>query len=374
MQNIVLFFPRFLNLILFASFYAEIRILMSRFYLFLLFLAGFLGIQACTDKYQSYSSKYTFRSQTGVPDYSNLDHWAAHPEKKDPADSIPAPLRKEKRDTIADVFFIHPTTFTKKEDFARANAAIDDPYINAKTDYSTILLQASAFNQYGRVFAPRYRQAHIGNFYSADTVSASKALALAYQDVRTAFLYYLEHYNNGRPIILASHSQGALHTIWLLKEFFEGKPLRNQLVVAYAVGWPLQMKTLTTIPVCATPEQTGCVCSWRTFKKGYLSPGVTKENARGDSVLVTNPISWTTENKFVERTNNKGAVLTKFNKIFPTPADAQISKGVLYTEKPSFPWSFLYKTSNYHIGDINLYYVNVRENVATRIRAFQQSK
>jgi hypothetical protein len=347
---------------------------MSRFYQILIRFAGILGIQACSDKYQTYSKKYTFRSDTGVPDYSNLDHWAAHPWKKDPSDSIPAPLRKEQRDTITDVFFVHPTTFTNKEDFARNNATIDDPYINAKTDYSTILLQASAFNQYGRVFAPRYRQAHIGNFYSADTVSASKALALAYQDVRTAFLYYLEHYNNGRPIILAAHSQGALHTIWLLKEFFEGKQLRNQLVAAYAVGWPLQMKTLTTIPICATPEQIGCVCSWRTFKSGYLSPGVTKENIRGDSVLVTNPISWTTDNKFVGRTNNKGAVLTKFNKIFPTPADAQISSGVLYTKKPTFPWSFLYKTSNYHIGDINLYYINVRDNVATRVRAFQQNK
>ena len=161
---------------------------MTRFYPFLILFVGFLGIQACSDQYQSYSSKYTFRSDTGVPDYSNLDHWAAHPWKKDPSDSIPAPLRTEERDTIADVFFIHPTTFTKKEDFARSNAAIDDPYINAKTDYSTILLQASAFNQYGRVFAPRYRQAHIGNFYSADSVSASRALALAYQDVRNAFI------------------------------------------------------------------------------------------------------------------------------------------------------------------------------------------
>lgn len=347
---------------------------MTHFYRFLVLLGAFIGIQACSDKYQTYSKRYTFRTDTGVPDYSNLDHWAAHPWKKDPADSIPAPLRKEERDTIADVFFIHPTTFTDKEDVAKANATIDDPYINAKTDYSTILLQASAFNQYGRVFAPRYRQAHIGNFYSADTVAASRALALAYQDVRTAFLYYLEQYNNGRPILLAAHSQGALHTIWLLKEFFEGKPLQNQLVAAYAVGWPLQLKALSSIPICATPEQIGCVCSWRTFKTGYLTPGVTKENARGDSVLVTNPISWTTDITFVGRTRNKGAILTKFNKIFPTPADAQISNGVLFTQKPTFPWSFLYKTNNYHIGDINLYYINVRENVAMRVHAFQQRK
>jgi len=347
---------------------------MTRFLFILIGFLAILSISACSDRYKPFRSNYTFKSENGAPDYSNLNYWAAHPRKIDPSDSIPAPLRKDPRDTVADVFFIHPTTFTKKEDFSRSNAAIDDDYINVKTDYSTILLQSSAFNQYGRVFAPRYRQAHIGNFYSADSAGASRAIALAYQDVRTAFLYYLEHYNQGRPIVLASHSQGALHTIWLLKEFFENKPLQKQLVVAYVVGWPLQQKTLTEIPICETPEQTGCVCSWRTFKQGYLAPWVQKENARGDAIVVTNPISWNRDTAFISRKNNKGAVLTRFNRIFPAPADAQINSGVLFTKKPQFPWSFLYKTSNYHIGDINLYYVNIRENVATRIRHFQNNK
>ena len=173
---------------------------------------------------------------------------------------------------------------------------------------------------------------------------------------------------------MASHSQGALHTIWLLKEFFENKPLQKQLVAAYVVGWPLQQKTLTQIPICKTPEQTGCVCSWRTFKQGYLAPWVQKENSRGDAIVVTNPISWNTDTTFISRKNNKGAVLTRFNRIFSKPADAQINSGVLFTKKPQFPWSFLYKTSNYHIGDINLYYVNIRENVATRIQHFQNNK
>ena len=120
--------------------------------------------------------------------------------------------------------------------------------------------------------------------------------------------------------------------------------------MAYVVGWPLKKNTLTKIPVCQQPNQTGCVCSWRTFEEGYLTPGVKKENERGDAVQVTNPITWTTDTNFVSRQSNKGAILTRFNKIFPTPADAQINSGVLFTKKPQFPWSFLYKTSNYHIN------------------------
>ena len=167
---------------------------MSRFSTFFICFLVILGFSACSDKYKPYRSHYTFKSDTGIPDYSNLDYWAAHPGKKDPADSVPAPLRNENRDTLVDVFFIHPTTFTDKKAASQSNATIDDAAINAKTDYSTILLQGSTFNQYGRVFAPRYRQAHIGNFYSNDSVAASRAFTLAYQDVRTAFLYYLEHY------------------------------------------------------------------------------------------------------------------------------------------------------------------------------------
>jgi hypothetical protein len=326
---------------------------------------------SCSDKYQSYRSNYTFRSPDGTPDYSNLDYWAAHPLKKDPSDSIPKPLLQEKRDSVADVFFLHPTTFTRKKDFDRANASIDDDYINAKTDYSTILLQASAFNQCSRVFAPRYRQAHIGNFYSADTAASSKALALAYEDVRAAFIYYLKNFNNGRPIVIASHSQGALLSIRLLEEFFNGKPLQSKLVVAYIVGWPLEKKTLSNIPACVTPEQTGCVCSWRTFREGYVAPWVKKENERGAEIIVTNPLSWTTDTVFVPRTQNKGAILMNFNRVFPTPADAQIGQGVLFTRKPKFKGSFLYRTSNYHVGDINLYYLNIRENLQHRLQHFR---
>ena len=344
--------------------------LMRLFYPFLIIFLTVFGIFGCSDKYQSYRSNYTFRSQNGAPDYGNLDYWAAHPWKKDPSDSVPKPLFSEKRDSLADVFFVHPTTFTRKKDFGRANASIDDDYINAKTDYSTILLQASAFNQSSRVFAPRYRQAHIGNFYSADTVSSSKALALAYQDVRAAFIYYLEHYNNGRPIVIASHSQGALLSIRLLEEFFNGKPLQSKLVVAYIVGWPLEKKMLGSIPACITPEQTGCVCSWRTYKEGYVAPWVKKENARGAEMIVTNPLSWTIDSAFVSRTNNKGAILMDFNKVLPATTDARIEKGVVFTRRPKFKGSFLYRTGNYHIGDINLYYLNIRENLQLRLGSF----
>lgn len=296
-----------------------------------------------------------------------MNYWAAHPWKWDPSDSIPAPLKNEILDSLADVFFIHPTTFTDKKDEHIANAQIDDAYINAKTDYSSILFQASVFNVSCRVFAPRYRQAHIQNFFSKDSVKSKAAFAIAYADIKSAFEYYLLHYNHGRPIIIAGHSQGALMAEKLLHDYFENKPLEKQLVAAYIIGWPVPKTYFKNLPMCSDSSQTGCICSWRTLRKNYVPSYLKNENG---NAWVTNPLSWTMNEDFVSRKMNKGSVLTKFNKVYKRAADAQIQNGLLYTRRPKFPWSFLFFTKNYHVGDINLYYINMRENVKTRIASF----
>src|ERR1700710_980176 len=83
-------------------------------------------LHACAPKYIRYVSHYSFKSNTATPDYTNLNYWAAHPDKKDPSDSIPPPLvTSTVKDTVADVFFLHPTTLTSLSDTAW-NADIND--------------------------------------------------------------------------------------------------------------------------------------------------------------------------------------------------------------------------------------------------------
>lgn len=198
-----------------------------------------LLISGCSKKYHAFIQQYQFKEKTAIPDYNSLDYWAAHPWKKDPSDSIPKPLRSQKNDSLVDVFFLHPTAYTDIR--AGWNASVNDVYINAKTDYSSILYQASVFNQHCRIFAPRYRQAHISAFFINNDETRS-AFDTAYSDIKRAFEFYLEHYNNNRPIIIAGHSQGALMAERLLKEFFDGKSLQQKLVVAYIlVGQSLKI-------------------------------------------------------------------------------------------------------------------------------------
>lgn len=316
------------------------------------------------------------QAQTGImqvsvhaaPDYASMDAWAAHPWKYDASDSVPKPLRKNYRpDSTADVFFLHPTSYLERTRPFGWNAPVDDSALNYRTDSRSILYQASIFNECGRVFAPRYRQANYHAYFLKDTPMAYAIFDTAYQDIKRAFIYYLEHYNNGRPIIIAAHSQGSTHGKMLIKEFFDGKPLQKKLVAAYLVGMPIEPDYFANIPPCNKPDQTGCVCSWRTFKENNTDSFIVKEKF---TAIVTNPLTWDAEKPATSRKDNKGGILLKFNKLEACVASAEVYGGLLWTVKPHFFGNILYKATNYHIGDFNLYYLNVRENAAERVKAF----
>ena len=307
-----------------------------------------------------------------IPDYTDLRFWAAHPQKKDPSDSIPKQFRFEQKDSSADVFFIHPTSLTSKALAGKVwNASLVNDTLNAKTDYTSILYQASIFNGSCRVFAPRYRQAHIYSFYAIDQPQSQAALELAYADVKKAFIYYLEKHHNNRPIIIASHSQGTYHAGRLLKEFFENKPLSEKLVCAYIIGLGMPLNYFTVIEPCRTPNETNCFVTWRTFRTGYLPDYVKKEEGKTWSV---NPLSWSLSDSAVSRKENKGSVLFKFNKTYKYTTGARNHNGVLWINRPRFFYSLFLRTKNYHAGDLNLFYYSIRKNVRDRITSYLDSK
>lgn len=334
-------------------------------FIFLFFC--FCLISSCSHKISGQSINYHFKNENHLPDYSDLNYWAASPFKYDPSDNVPKDLIDDPKDSLADVFFIYPTSYTDRKMPDGWNADINDAGINEKTDKGAILYQASVFNKYCRVFAPRYRQADLFSFYTSDKRTAEEALNLAYEDVKNAFEYYLKNYNHGRPIIIASHSQGTWHAGKLLKEFFEGKPLQDQLVCAYIIGLPVFENYFTQLKPCEDSTAIGCFVSWRTFEEGYEAPYIKKEKIKA---FVVNPLTWAMDTRLAPDYLNKGGVLRNFNKVIPGLVHAQIHGNVLWVNKPKFFGSIFLKTKNYHIADYNLFYENVRENVGTRIRSF----
>jgi hypothetical protein len=319
----------------------------------------------------------TTKTRMSATDYKPLSAWAAHPQKWDFSDSLPRPYRPLQTDTSVDVFFIHPTSFMDKkavdetrlydpEERSRWNANLDDETVNKITDKGAILNQASVFNQY-RVFAPRYRQAHIRSFYIPDSISHT-FFEIAYADVKAAFVHYLQYENNGRPFVLASHSQGTLHAGRLIKEMIEGQPLQEKLIAAYLIGLPVPENFFSSMQACTSPGQTGCVVSWRTFKKGYMPERIAQEPFKA---IVVNPLSWTMETDRVPRSESKGAVLYKFDKPKRANVSTVIHGNILWSTKPRFFGNVFFTRKNYHIGDINLFWKDIRDNVGERVNHYK---
>jgi hypothetical protein len=339
--------------------------------------AAFILLASCSQSnYSKYGPIYEKEALSEVPDYSNLGYWAAHPGKRNPSDSIPKNIvANYSSDKNVDVFFVYPTSYLDTSKPSGWNAPLNDAKLNIYTDFSSILYQASVFNEVGKIYAPRYRQANINAYYPktpADTIKALAAFELAYQDVKNAFEYYLKNNNNGRPIIIASHSQGSTHTIRLLKEYFDGKPLGNKLVAAYVVGMVIDPTTFGSLKACDKPNETACICAWRTFEEGYIAPFVAKEKFKS---MVTNPLSWSSETPVVERSYNTGSILYNFKKVIPNVAGAIIHEGILWTPKPRFFGNVVIRTKNYHIADFNLYYTSIRQNATLRTSSyFEQLK
>ncbi|MBD2767049.1 DUF3089 domain-containing protein [Hymenobacter sp. BT664] len=305
------------------------------------------------------------------PDYAQDSYWAALPTRRDSADAVPrnTHLRDEQASAVADVFFVHPTTFYRSQAW---NADLAKPRLNRFTDRSTIRHQASAFNAAGRIYAPRYRQATLYSFFDEQTPNGQAALDLAYSDVKAAFRYYLAHYNQGRPIIIAGHSQGTAHATRLVHDFFDNDPgLRRQLVAAYLIGYKVKPDEYLSIRPCADSLATGCFVTYNAVAKGNEYPPF-----RG--LAVTNPLTWTMDTLLASASLNRGGVSQAFKRIDPHVTDAKIHRGLLWVTPPKpgrYPRFLLpgrlELRHSFHIADYGLFYLNIRENAKARVRAWQ---
>ena len=341
----------------------------------ILFFVLCLGSNA--QNFKKFKTKYTRDDLALVPeapDYNQTTYWIAHPDKKDMADEVPGRggIMEYQETAEVDVFFVYPTIYTGNQDKEHPwFADVNDDELNQNIAESTIKNQATVFNGSAKVYAPLYRQAHIGVYFINNLPLKVEALAFAYSDVKRAFEHYLKHWNKGRPIIIASHSQGTNHATNLLKEFFEEKRLMDQLVAAYIVGMPMDKNTFSHIPICDEPTKTGCWLTWNTFLKGYYPPN---HDQWYTNALNVNPLSWKADTMHVSWGANLGGVLQNFRKIRPGLSDAQNVDGMLWINKPRFFGNFLIDWKRYHIVDYNLFYMNIRENVAERVESYLESR
>lgn len=300
------------------------------------------------------------------PDYSQEKFWIALPARHDIGDTIPpgCAIAENQANAHADVFYVHPTVYAGANP---TNADLDNKRINKKCD-ECVMYQATPFNNCARIYAPRYRQAHLKSF-TRKNQQGEIALDTAYADVKNAFEYYLANYNQGRPIMLVGHSQGAYHVARLLEEFFDGKPLKQKLIAAYTIGMDVRADRFKEISVCDSASQTGCFIVWNSVLWGQDTVGPYK---RFRGVTCVNPLTWTRDTSVSENALHLGAVPFKFRAVQPHMLRTKIHGTLLWVTftDPSLKKGFYHLGTNYHVSDINLFYMNIRDNAELRVKTY----
>jgi Protein of unknown function (DUF3089) len=284
----------------------------------------------------------------------------------------------------AAIFFVHPTSYIEKKQW---NAPLDDEQSQAR---ARLFLRgmASAFAPSGEIWAPRYRQAAIGAFLTTKPEGA-QALDAAYQDVVQAFDAFVAKVQKDRPIILAGHSQGALHLTHLLKDKVAGKPIAKRIVAAYVVGWPVSRVTdlgPMGMQACSAPDQTGCLMSWESFAEPAdyqaivelydKTTGFDGNPRAGTPIVCTNPLNGGAAPD-APMTANLGTLVPSDDlasgKIVPSAVPARCdARGFLLIGDPPDLGPYVLPGNNFHVYDYPLFWTNVRADALGRLQKFMQ--
>jgi hypothetical protein len=326
----------------------------------------------------------SFAESEKAPDplYGNVGGWLAHPGlAANPAKWAPEGYQAAPRPG-AHAFYVTPTAYLSRD---RWNAPLDDAATN---DRLAIFLrsQATVFNGVAEIWAPRYRQATFGAFLT-DKADAGRALDLAYADVLRAFDSFVKAVPADRPIILAGHSQGALHLLRLLQDRVADKPIASRIVAAYVVGWPVSATAdipALGLPACAATGQPGCLLSWQSFAEPAepeqivevydATPGYAGVPRQGTPMVCTNPLL-----------GRPGAAPASINMGALVPngslSDAALEAGrvparcdergfLLIGAPPEGFGSYVLPGNNYHVYDYPLFWANLRADVEARLNGW----
>ena len=286
-------------------------------------------------------------------------------------------LETEVSDPKADVFFLCPSVYSGDED--SYNMSLRDKETKASFVGAINMEKGIYDDEDTRFFAPYYQQIGL-NVYEMTPQEREPYLEIAYQDVKEAFVYYLDHYNQNRPIVLAGFSQGADMCIRLLKDVFDDHSVQELLIACYAIGWQITEEDLKNYPqlkMAQNETDTGVIISFNSEAEEIEDSLMIPEGSRSYAI---NPLNWKTDSTFADRSLNQGACFTDYdgqiNQEIPALTGAYIDEErgalkVIDVSAKEYPAGLsIFEEGIYHLYDYQFFYRNLQENVDKRIDAY----
>ncbi len=197
--------------------------------------------------------------------------------------------------TRPDVIYFLPTCLTAWTDNSGATQYNADP---TRADHLeawrlSAELADTIFSTRANLFLPYYRQAV---FDALEGEHSEAAWSVAKSDATAAFDYYLKHYNNGRPFILAGYSQGGQMVKEVLKHISD--EAYSRLIAAYVVGYGITASDTVTQPghklshIKLAEDSVSCGVTVN-FNSVTTTDAISSLLCNGNIGCI-NPVSWTT--------------------------------------------------------------------------------
>lgn len=240
-------------------------------------------------------------------------------------------------------------------------------------------IQTAVFDESCNVFMPYYRQISMpkpGSDYRAIIDYVSKF------DATDALDYYLNNLNQGRPFILAGHSQGASVLIALLENYMTNHPeALSRMVAAYPIGFAVTKDWLakTGLKFAEGATDTGVIVSWNTEGPANLKE---KNMTLAPGGISINPINWKCDDTYASVKENLGSLTVEGALVTPGIADARVdtvrgSVVVSSIKKPELyaipaDGAQMFGPESYHLHDYGFFFNNIKQNVADRIAAYMK--
>lgn len=304
-----------------------------------------------------------------APDYSQADCWYQIPE-----------ITKD-----VDTFFVYPTEYMAANEGDPDFATLDNAEMldGVKANYPIL---ANVYEDSTNVFMPYYRQA--GMTYAAKEANKSgdprtAFSTIPYADVTAALDYYFENYNNGRPFIIAGHSQGSGIVSLVLKDYFKKHTdYYKRMIAAYVIGFSITKDYLEENPhlkFAKGESDTGVIISWNTEGPKNIEQNASNVVILPNAVSI-NPLNWKLDETYAPASKNLGSRIlnekTGEYEIKDVGADAKVvlNRGSILTNANTEPvGGDAFGPQSYHNGDYALYYNNIKENVSKRVAAYLSS-
>lgn len=297
-------------------------------------------------------------------DYSDPNNWLCLPE---------APQKS------VDAIFLYPTVYGTMTEAEDDLAYIDDMTMRLGAALSAAT-QASVFEESCNLYIPYYRQFTVAALLDMNENSPEALNYCVSQDIYRMLDHYFENLNQGRPFILAGHSQGSMWLTLVLEDYMARHPeyLEN-MVASYVIGYSVTEEYLARNPhlkFAGGADDTGVIVSYNTEGPGNKEQYncVVLEGA-----VAINPVNWKRDDTYAAAEENAGS-LTAEGEIGPGTADARIDpeRGVVICESVKIvpelqaAMAAFFGPESYHLQDYSLYYANLKQNVADRIAAFER--